>query len=76
MTGLRLPEGLDGRLNHLAAETKRSKSFYLREALEEYLEEHEEALLAIASYEDYMKSGRKGISLSEIKKKYNLDDAS
>lgn len=74
MTGLRLPEGLEHRLNFLAHETKRSKSFYIREALEEYLEEHEDALLAAASYEDYVKNGKRGISLDEVRKKYHLSD--
>jgi RHH-type transcriptional regulator, rel operon repressor / antitoxin RelB len=74
MTGLRLPEELDDRLNHLVHETKRSKSFYIREAIQEYLEEHEDYLLATSSYEDYLKSGKKGLSLNEIKKKYRLDD--
>lgn len=74
MTGLRLPEGLEKRLNHLVHETKRTKSFYIREAIQEYLEEHEDALLASASYEAYIKSGKKGISLDDLKKKYNLDD--
>ena len=74
MTGLRLPEGLEVRLNHLATETRRSKSFYLREALEKYLEEHEDTILAMASYEDYVKNGKKGISLDTMKKKYHLDD--
>jgi RHH-type rel operon transcriptional repressor/antitoxin RelB len=74
MTGLRLPEELDTRLNHLAHETKRSKSFYIREAIQEYLQEHEDYLLATASYEEYLKSGKKGISLDEIKKKYHLND--
>jgi RHH-type rel operon transcriptional repressor/antitoxin RelB len=74
MTGLRLPDGLEDRLNHLALETRRSKSFYLREALQEYLKEHEETLLAMASYEDYVKNGKKGISLDKMKEKYQLDD--
>lgn len=73
MTGLRLPEGLENRLNRLAHETRRPKSFYLREALEEYLEEHEDALLAMASYEEYVKNGKKGITLEEMKKKYRLN---
>jgi RHH-type rel operon transcriptional repressor/antitoxin RelB len=74
VTGLRLPEQIEQRLNHLAHETRRSKSFYIREAIQEYLEEHEDYLLAAASYEDYLKSGKKGISLEELKKKYRLDD--
>lgn len=74
MTGLRLPGELDKRLSHLSHETKRSKSFYIREAIQEYLAEHEDYLLASASYEDYLKSGKKGISLDALKKKYHLND--
>lgn len=74
MTGLRLPETLETRLNHLAHETKRSKSFYIRQAIQEFLEEHEDYLLAAASYEEYLRSGKKGVSLEKIKKKYKLDD--
>ena len=76
MTSLRLPEGLEERLNHLVHETRRSKSFYIREAIKEYLEEHEDYLLASASYEEYLKSGKKGISLDDLQKKYELDDIS
>jgi RHH-type rel operon transcriptional repressor/antitoxin RelB len=74
MTGLRLPEELETRLNHLAHETKRSKSFYIRQAIAEFLEEHEDYLLAAASYEEYLRSGKKGIAFETIKKKYKLDD--
>jgi RHH-type rel operon transcriptional repressor/antitoxin RelB len=74
ITGLRLPVELNSRLNHLVHETKRPQSFYIREAIQEYLEEHEAYLLASASYEEYLKSGKKGISLDELRKKYHLDD--
>jgi RHH-type transcriptional regulator, rel operon repressor / antitoxin RelB len=76
MTGLRVPQTLETRLNHLAHETKRSKSFYIRQAIEEFLEEHEDYLLASASYEEYLRHGKKGISLEKIKKKYKLNEDS
>ena len=41
MLSLKLPEELENRLNRLAAATHRPKSYYMREALEQYLEEHE-----------------------------------
>ena len=74
MTGLRLPEELDHRLSHLSHETKRSKNFYIRKALQEYLAKHEDYLLASASYEDYLKRGKKGLSLIQLQKKYDLND--
>ena len=41
MLAVRLPKDLEDRLNKLAASTHRSKSFYMKEALESYLEEYE-----------------------------------
>ncbi len=52
MLSVKLPEELENRLNNLAAKTKRSKSFYMREALERYLEEYEDGLLALERLND------------------------
>lgn len=73
VTGLRLSDQMEQRLNHLAHETRRPKSFYIREAIQEYLEGHEDCLLVLASYEEHLKNGKKGIFLNELKK-YRLDD--
>ena len=37
MLAVRIPEESEQRLSHLAAETGRSKAFYVREAIERYL---------------------------------------
>lgn len=47
MTSLRLPEALESRLNHLASATRRSKSFLIKEALEHYLDDVEDAFIAL-----------------------------
>ncbi|MFN9108597.1 MAG: ribbon-helix-helix protein, CopG family [Bacteroidota bacterium] len=39
MTSVRLPENIDAQLASLCALTKRSKSFYIKEALTRYLED-------------------------------------
>ncbi|MHB1680853.1 MAG: type II toxin-antitoxin system RelB family antitoxin [bacterium] len=52
MLSLKLPEELENRLNILAAKTKRSKSFYIREALEQYFEENEDGYLALERLND------------------------
>ena len=49
MLSLKLPKELEGRLNRLAAVTRRPKSYYMREALEQYLNEHEWQVHEIAS---------------------------
>lgn len=47
MTSIRLPEALEDRLETLARLTKRSKSFYIKEALEQYLEDMEDGYIAL-----------------------------
>ena len=74
MTGLRLPVETEKRLTHLAQATRRSKSLYIRQAIDKFLEDNEEYLLAAAQYEDYLKDGKQGISLEELTLKYNLND--
>lgn len=74
MLGVRLPEELDRRLSNLALQTKRPKSFYVKEAIAEYLDEHESVYQAIAEYEAEKKAGTlKTYSLDEMKKMHDLD---
>ena len=70
MTSVRLPEELEVKLEKLALRDRRSKSFYIIEALENYLEELEEIYRA----EKILASNKKLISLKEIEKKYGLED--
>ena len=48
---IRIPESLAGRLAHLADQTGRTKSYYVRAALEEKLEELEDYYLAMQALE-------------------------
>ncbi len=73
MLAVRLPKDLEDRLNKLAASTHRSKSFYMKEALESYLEEYEKDLKIIAKYEEEVKNGTlKTYSLEEVMKELNI----
>lgn len=74
MLGVRLSDELDQRLTTLSDETFRTKSFYVKEALSEYLDEHEDYLLALARLEKYKKGEDKGYSLEEIKSELGLND--
>ena len=67
---VRIPVALDERLTRLAQRTGRSKSYYARKALETFIEDTEDYLLAVASYE----STKKTVSLEELRKKYKLQD--
>ena len=72
MLGVRLSADLEQRLNKLARETHRSKSYYVKLALIEFLEEQEDYLAAAANYEEYLRNSKKSISLEELEKKLGL----
>ena len=72
--GVRLPDDLDRRLAHLSEKTHRSKSFYVKEALEAYLNAHESQISAIAEYEEKVRTGTlKTISLDDMIKKLGFE---
>lgn len=74
MLAIRLPEGIEERLNILAKETGRTKTFYAREAIIEHLEDLEDLYLAGKRLEE-IKSGRvKPIPLADVMKRYDLAD--
>jgi RHH-type rel operon transcriptional repressor/antitoxin RelB len=70
MIAVRLPKPLDDRLSAFAEKTHRSKSYYIRKAIEAYLQDHEDYLLALSRLEE--KNPR--ISLDEAVKKLGLED--
>ncbi|MCE3231147.1 MAG: ribbon-helix-helix protein [Alphaproteobacteria bacterium] len=73
MLGVRLPESLDDRLGKLALKTHRAKSFYVKEALQAYLDAYEETLLAVADYEDQVRNGTLvTYSLEEVMQRLKL----
>ncbi len=47
MMSVRLPEDMDTQLEHLCVLTKRSKSFYVKEALTRYLEDMADYFVAM-----------------------------
>ena len=69
MLSVKLPEIIEKRLNRLAEKTHRPKSFYVREAIEEYLEEHEDAWLALERLSD---KNAKYHTTEEMEKKLGL----
>lgn len=76
MLSVRLRPDLEKKLNQLAHDTHRSKSYYVECALEEFLEDKGDYLAALASYEEYLQSGKKSVSLEELEKKLGLKDES
>ena len=77
LLSVRIPDKLEKRLNKLSESTQRPKSFYVKEALEAYLDMHEVELSAVAEYEEKVRNGTlKTLSLDEIKKRYGIDESS
>ncbi len=75
MMTIRLPKGMEERLTQLAKETHRTKSYYVKQALEEFLEERGDYLLALAAMERFEKGEEKAIPFEEILKKYGIENA-
>ncbi len=63
MLNVRLPKEVGDRLEVLAARTGRTKSYYARPAIVEFLEDQEDYLLAVAA------------PLEESKERFSLDEA-
>lgn len=70
MLAVRLPKELDERLERFAHKTHRSKSYYVRKALEQFLEDQEDYLMAVARLEE----NNPRIPLDEVLKQLDLDD--
>ena len=51
MLAIRLPDDIEARLAELAAKTGRTKTFYVREAILEHLDEMEDKYLALSRLE-------------------------
>jgi RHH-type rel operon transcriptional repressor/antitoxin RelB len=69
ITSIRLPEGMNKRLEALAAATNKSKSYYVKEALATYLEDLED----LAAVEAYRRNpNQKGYTTDEVLKRLGL----
>jgi RHH-type rel operon transcriptional repressor/antitoxin RelB len=73
-TSIRLSPDIEQRLNHLAASTGRSKAYYLRELIENGLEDLEDYHLAAAAMERIRKGEERVYSLDEVEHNLGLAD--
>ncbi|PTQ81823.1 RHH-type rel operon transcriptional repressor/antitoxin RelB [Nitrosospira multiformis] len=73
-TSIRLTPEIEERLNFLAAQTGRSKAFYLREIIKRGLDDMEDYFLAADVLERVRKGKEKICSSAEIKKDRGLED--
>ena len=73
-TAVRLPDELFERLNALAARTGRTTTFYIREAIEEHLEELEDLYLAEEVLARRQAGDDKTLTLDELSRDLGLDN--
>jgi len=74
MLAIRLPEDIEKRLAALAKETGRTKSFYVREAVLEHLDDLEDLYLAEQRLREIREGKVKTIPLEEVMKEYGMVD--
>ncbi len=73
-TSIRLTPELEKRLAHLAGQTGRTKAFYLREIIENGLDDLEDYYLAADVLERVRKGEERVYSLDEVEKSLGLED--
>jgi RHH-type rel operon transcriptional repressor/antitoxin RelB len=72
MLAVRLDKDIEERLERLAARTGRTKTFYVREAIEAHLGDLEDFYLAEERLKDFQSAD--AIPLAEMKTRLGLDD--
>ncbi len=73
-TSVRLPDDIEERLNALAAETGRSKAYYIREAVTEHLDDLEDVYLAEKRLEALRAGKSLTFTLEEVEARLGLAD--
>lgn len=73
-TSIRLDPALEKRLNHLAAQTGRTKAYYLRELVAKGLDDLEDYYLAATTMERVRKGEEPIHSAEAVRRDLGLDD--
>jgi RHH-type transcriptional regulator, rel operon repressor / antitoxin RelB len=73
-TMVRLPDEIYGRLHALAQRTGRTTAFYIREAVEEHLEDLEDIFLAENELKRRQAGDDKTFTLHELSRDLDLDN--
>lgn len=72
MSVVRVPASVSKQLEALAKETSHSKSYYVAEALKDFLEERADYFLAASRLEKLQKGESRTYSLEEVARELNL----
>lgn len=73
-TSIRLAPEMEQRLDFLSVQTGRSKSYYLRQIIEQGIEDMEDYYLSAEVLERIRKGQEKVYSSADIRKDFGLDD--
>jgi RHH-type transcriptional regulator, rel operon repressor / antitoxin RelB len=71
---IRLPHEIEERLEILSAQTGRRKSFYVKEAILDHLDDIEDTYLAEKRLERINSGRTQTIPLQEVMKRYEMDN--
>lgn len=74
MLAVRLPVEIENRLDALAQATGRPKSFYVREALLEHLDDLEDIYLAEQRLIDLRSGKTQSVTLEDVMKQHGLEN--
>jgi len=73
MLAIRLPQSVEKRLEKLARRTGRTKTFYVREAILEHLEDLEDVYLAEGALDRIRSGEERTIRLKDVLKRHGLE---
>jgi RHH-type rel operon transcriptional repressor/antitoxin RelB len=73
MLAIRLPAEIEKRLEALAKATGRTKTFYAREAILEYIDDLEDIYLAEKRLENIRAGRTKTVPLEKVMKRYGME---
>jgi RHH-type transcriptional regulator, rel operon repressor / antitoxin RelB len=71
---IRLPETIEKRLDNLAKRTGRTKTYYAREAILQYLDDLEDVYLAEKELQAVRSGRSRTVPLEKIMRRYGLED--
>ena len=74
MLAVRLPKEIENRLDTLAEKTGRTKTYYVREAILEHLEDLEDVYLAEQTLAEIRAGKQKTIPIEELATEYGISD--
>jgi RHH-type transcriptional regulator, rel operon repressor / antitoxin RelB len=74
MLAIRLPDKIEKRLDRLAKQTGRTKTYYAREAILQYLDDLEDIYFAQEELEAIRSGRSKTVPLEKVMRLYGLED--